>query len=80
MIKTWWNIIEKVLFIHIAVANNFLSLKSLVATELDAFRTRNGEENFEFIMKESIRINEPPDDNSSNIVINVHTSVRRNHL
>ena len=48
-----------------------------VPTELVAFRQRIGEPGVELILQESIRVNEPPDNNDEGIVVSVDTTVRR---
>lgn len=51
-----------------------------VPTELVAFRQRIGEEGVEIILKESIRVNEPPDESSGNIVVSVDTTVQEKNI
>lgn len=50
-----------------------------VPTELVAFRQRIGEAGMELILKESIRINEPPDD-AGNAVVSVDTTVQEKNI
>ncbi|MBS1628889.1 MAG: IS5 family transposase [Bacteroidetes bacterium] len=50
-----------------------------VATELVAFRKRIGETGTELILKESIRVNEPPDDGAPT-VISVDTTVQEKNI
>jgi len=50
-----------------------------VPTELVAFRQRIGEAGMELILKESIRINEPPDD-AGNAVVSVGTTVQEKNI
>jgi transposase, IS5 family len=51
-----------------------------VPTELVAFRQRIGEEGVELILKESIRVNEPPEDKNSEIVVSVDTTVQEKNI
>lgn len=50
-----------------------------VATELVAFRKRIGEGGMELILKESIRVNEPPDDGNPTVV-SVDTTVQEKNI
>lgn len=50
-----------------------------VPTELVAFRKRIGEAGMELILKESIRVNEPPD-KGSGTVISVDTTVQEKNI
>ena len=50
-----------------------------VPTELVAFRQRIGEAGVELILKESIRVNEPPDDGSASVV-SVDTTVQEKNI
>jgi IS5 family transposase len=50
-----------------------------VPTELVAFRKRIGEEGVELILKESIRVNEPPDD-AGNAVVSIDTTVQEKNI
>ena len=50
-----------------------------VPTELVAFRQRIGEAGMELILKESIRVNEPPDD-AGNAVVSVDTTVQEKNI
>jgi IS5 family transposase len=49
-----------------------------VPTELVAFRQRIGQEGMELILKESIRVNEPPD--KDNAVVSVDTTVQEKNI
>lgn len=52
-----------------------------VATELVAFRQRIGQAGIELILKESIRVNEPPDSNSGTaVVVSVDTTVQEKNI
>lgn len=50
-----------------------------VPTELVAFRKRIGEEGVELILKESIRVNEPPDD-AGQVVISIDTTIQEKNI
>jgi IS5 family transposase len=50
-----------------------------VPTELVAFRQRIGEAGMELILKESIRVNEPPDDDTP-VVVSVDTTVQEKNI
>jgi len=50
-----------------------------VPTELVAFRQRIGEAGVELILKESIRVNEPPDDGAATVV-SVDTTVQEKNI
>ncbi len=51
-----------------------------VPTELVAFRQRIGEPGVELILQESIRVNEPPDNNDEGIVVSVDTTVQEKNI
>ena len=51
-----------------------------VPTELVAFRQRIGESGVELILKESIRVNDPPDDDRSGIVLSADTTVQEKNI
>jgi transposase, IS5 family len=51
-----------------------------VPTELVAFRQRIGEEGVELILKESIRVNDPPEDGSGDVVVSVDTTVQEKNI
>ena len=51
-----------------------------VPTELVAFRQRIGEEGVELILKESIRVNDPPEDGSGAVVVSVDTTVQEKNI
>jgi transposase, IS5 family len=48
--------------------------------QLVAFRQRIGEEGVELILKESIRVNEPPDNNELGIVVSVDSTVQEKNI
>lgn len=50
-----------------------------VPTKLVAFRKRIGEEGVELILKESIRVNEPPDD-AGKVVVSIDTTVQEKNI
>lgn len=51
-----------------------------VPTELVAFRQRIGEEGVELILKESIRVNDPPEDGCGGVVVSVDTTVQEKNI
>jgi IS5 family transposase len=51
-----------------------------VPTELIAFRKRIGEEGVELILQESIRVNDPPEDNNADLVVSVDTTVQEKNI
>src|SRR3954447_25212467 len=51
-----------------------------VPTELVAFRQRIGEEGVELILKESIRVNDPPEDKNGGAVVSVDTTVQEKNI
>jgi IS5 family transposase len=51
-----------------------------VPTELIAFRGRIGESGVELILPESIRVNDPPEDNNEGIVVSVDTTVQEKNI
>ena len=51
-----------------------------VPTELVAFRQRIGEEGVELILKESIRVNDPPEHGSGDVVVSVDTTVQEKNI
>jgi IS5 family transposase len=51
-----------------------------VPTELVAFRQRIGEAGVELILKESIRVNEPPDNRGGTTVVSVDTTVQEKNI
>lgn len=51
-----------------------------VPTELVAFRQRIGEEGVELILKESIRVNDPPEDGRGDVVVSVDTTVQEKNI
>jgi IS5 family transposase len=51
-----------------------------VPTELVAFRQRIGEEGVELILRESIRVNDPPKDGRGDVVVSVDTTVQEKNI
>ena len=51
-----------------------------VPTELIAFRQRIGEAGVELILQESIRVNEPPEDLNSAMIVSVDTTVQEKNI
>jgi transposase, IS5 family len=71
---------ENVYFQYFSGEQFFRPCLPCVASELVAFRQRIGEEGMELILKESIRINEPPDTNSGKIIVSVDTTVQEKNI
>src|SRR3954466_6066991 len=51
-----------------------------VPTELVAFRQRIGEAGVELILQESIRVNDPPEDENGGVVVSVDTTVQEKNI
>ena len=51
-----------------------------VPTELVAFRQRIGEAGVELILQESIRVNDPPEDETSGLAVSVDTTVQEKNI
>ena len=51
-----------------------------VPTELVAFRQRIGEVRVELILKESIRVNDPPENGSGDMVVSVDTTIKEKNI
>lgn len=71
---------ENLYFQYFSGEQNFQPNIPCVPTELVAFRQRIGEEGVELILKESIRVNEPPDNNEAGIVVSVDTTVQEKNI
>lgn len=71
---------ENLYFQYFSGEQNFQPNIPCVPTELVAFRQRIGEEGVELILKESIRVNEPPDNNSAGVVVSVDTTVQEKNI
>jgi transposase, IS5 family len=71
---------ENLYFQYFSGEQNFQPNIPCVPTELVAFRQRIGEEGVELILKESIRVNEPPDNNELGIVVSVDSTVQEKNI
>ncbi len=71
---------ENLYFQYFSGEQHFQPNIPCVPTELVAFRQRIGEEGVELILKESIRVNEPPDDNEPGAVVSVDTTVQEKNI
>jgi IS5 family transposase len=71
---------ENIYFQYFGGEQNFQPKIPCVPTELVAFRQRIGEEGVELIFKESIRVNNPSDNNSGGAVVSVDTTVQEKNI
>jgi transposase, IS5 family len=71
---------ENLYFQYFSGEQNFQPNIPCVPTELVAFRQRIGEEGVALILKESIRVNEPPDNNNNGIVVSADTTVQEKNI
>ena len=71
---------ENLYFQYFSGEQSFQPNIPCVPTELVAFRQRIGEEGVELILKESIRVNEPPDNNQAGVVVSVDTTVQEKNI
>lgn len=71
---------ENLYYQYFSGEQNFQPNIPCVPTELVAFRQRIGEEGVELILKESIRINEPGDNNNLGVVVSVDTTVQEKNI
>lgn len=72
---------ENVYFQYFSGEHSFQPALPCVPTELVAFRQRIGEEGVELILKESIRVNKPPDDSGTpGAVVSVDTTVQEKNI
>lgn len=71
---------ENLYFQYFSGEQNFKPNIPCVPTELVAFRQRIGEEGVELILKESIRVNEPPHNNETGVVVSVDTTVQEKNI
>ena len=71
---------ENIYFQYFSGEQHFQANIPCVPTELVAFRQRIGEPGVELILKESIRVNEPPEDNNTGIVVSVDTTVQEKNI
>ena len=70
---------ENLYYQYFSGEHHFQAAIPCVATELVAFRKRIGEAGMELILKESIRVNEPPDDGAATVV-SVDTTVQEKNI
>jgi IS5 family transposase len=70
---------ENIYYQYFSGEHHFQPAIPCVPTELVAFRQRIGEAGVELILKESIRVNEPPDDGSAT-VLSVDTTVQEKNI
>jgi IS5 family transposase len=70
---------ENLYYQYFSGAQHFQPSIPCVPTELVAFRQRIGEAGVELILKESIRINEPPN-NGSSIIVSADTTVQEKNI
>jgi IS5 family transposase len=71
---------ENIYFQYFSGEQFFQSNIPCVPTELVAFRQRIGEPGVELILQESIRVNDPPEDNNTGIVVSVDTTVQEKNI
>ena len=70
---------ENLYYQYFSGEHQFQAAIPCVATELVAFRKRIGEAGMELILKESIRVNDPPDDGAPTVV-SVDTTVQEKNI
>lgn len=70
---------ENIYYQYFSGEHHFQATIPCVPTELVAFRQRIGEAGVELILKESIRVNEPPDDGLATVV-SVDTTVQEKNI
>ncbi|MEO6849858.1 MAG: IS5 family transposase [Mucilaginibacter sp.] len=70
---------ENIYYQYFSGEHHFRAAIPCVATELVAFRQRIGEAGVELILKESIRVNEPPDGGTASVV-SVDTTVQEKNI
>jgi len=70
---------ENIYYQYFSGEHHFRPAIPCVPTELVAFRQRIGESGVELILKESIRVNEPPDDGAATVV-SVDTTVQEKNI
>ena len=71
---------ENIYFQYFSGEQHFQANIPCVPTELVAFRQRIGEPGVELILQESIRVNEPPEDNNTGVVVSVDTTVQEKNI
>ena len=70
---------ENLYYQYFSGEHHFQPTIPCVPTELVAFRQRIGEAGMELILKESIRVNEPPD-KSAGVVVSIDTTVQEKNI
>ena len=71
---------ENLYYQYLSGEHHFQPAIPCVPTELVAFRKRIGEAGVELILKESIRVNDPPDDAGTALVVSVDTTVQEKNI
>jgi transposase, IS5 family len=71
---------ENIYFQYFSGEQHFKAHIPCVPTELVAFRQRIGEPGVELILQESIRVNEPPDNSNTGVVVSVDTTVQEKNI
>src|SRR5688572_1505250 len=71
---------ENIYFQYFSGEQHFQANIPCVPTELVAFRQRIGEPGVELILKESIRVNDLPNDGGNNITVSVDTTVQEKNI
>ena len=71
---------ENLYYQYFSGEHHFQPAIPCVPTELVAFRQRIGEAGVELILKESIRVNEPPDNTGGTTVVSVDTTVQEKNI
>lgn len=71
---------ENIYFQYFSGEQHFQPNIPCVPTELVAFRQRIGEPGVELILRESIRVNEPPENGDDAIVVSVDTTVQEKNI
>ena len=77
LIEQW---AENIYFQYVGGEQHFQPSIPCVTTELVAFRQRIGEPGVELILKESIRINQPPNDSDGADTISIDTTVQEKNI
>src|ERR1700733_152314 len=71
---------ENLYYQYLSGEHHFQPTIPCVPTELVAFRQRIGEAGVELILKESIRVNEPPDNTGGTTVVSIDTTVQEKNI
>jgi IS5 family transposase len=71
---------ENIYFQYFSGEQHFQPGIPCVPTELVAFRQRIGEPGMELILRESIRVNEPPDKGNLGVIVSVDTTVQEKNI